>query len=142
MWWKQFHSEALDRLVDEALQHSPTLAQARAKLVEAQENYNAQAGATQFPSIDAKVSASRQQVDLAAFGIPHVTNPGPFSLINASVSVSYVFDIFGGNRRALEATLAQVDYEGFQLEAARLSIAGNVVSPPPCAALRCNSRSR
>jgi NodT family efflux transporter outer membrane factor (OMF) lipoprotein len=127
-WWKQFHSETLDHLVDEALQHSPTLAQARAKLLEAQENYNAQAGATQFPSVDAKISASRQQVDLAAFGIPHVTNPGPFSLINASVSVSYVFDIFGGNRRALEATLAQVDYESFQLEAARLSIAGNVVA--------------
>jgi NodT family efflux transporter outer membrane factor (OMF) lipoprotein len=128
MWWKQFKSDALDRLVDQALQQSPTLAQARAKLIEARENYNAQAGTTLYPSVDAKVSGSRQQVDLAAFGIPHVANPGPFSLFNASVSVSYTFDIFGGNRRALEAMMAQVDYERFELEAAWLSIAGNVVA--------------
>ncbi|MEZ0604185.1 efflux transporter outer membrane subunit [Paraburkholderia sp. IW21] len=128
MWWRQFQSVELDRLVEQALSRSPTLAQARAKLIEARENYNAQAGATRFPSVDAGISGVRQQVDLAAFGIPHIENPGPFSLFNASVSVSYAFDIFGGNRRALEATLAQVDYQSFQLDAARLSIAGNVVS--------------
>ncbi|MFM0222242.1 efflux transporter outer membrane subunit [Paraburkholderia dipogonis] len=128
MWWRQFHSAELDRLVEQALSRSPTLAQARAKLIEARENYNAQSGATRFPSVDAKISGTRQQVDLAAFGIPHVENPGPFSLFNASLTVAYTFDVFGGNRRALEATLAQVDYEAFQLDAARLSIAGNVVS--------------
>jgi NodT family efflux transporter outer membrane factor (OMF) lipoprotein len=128
MWWKRFRSDALDRLVDEALRQSPTLDQARARLIEARENYNAQAGATAFPSVDATMSATRQQVDLASFGIPNVANPGPFSLFDASVSVSYTFDIFGGNRRALEATMAQVDYERFELEAARLSIAGNVVA--------------
>ncbi|MGF6753299.1 efflux transporter outer membrane subunit [Paraburkholderia sp. GAS42] len=128
MWWEQFHSDSLNRIVDEALQQSPTLTQARAKLVEAREDYNAQFGSTQFPSVDATLSGTRQQVDLAAFGIPHVQNPGPFSLFNASVSVSYAFDIFGVNRRALEATMAQVDYAGYELDAARLSIAGNVVS--------------
>ena len=127
MWWRQFHSDALDRLVDQALRQSPTLGQARAKLLEARENYTAQAGATQFPVVDAKVSGSRQKVDPAAFGIPLAETPEPFSLFNASVSVSYVFDVFGGNRRALEASLAQVDYQSFELDAARLSIAGNVV---------------
>ncbi|WNC89177.1 efflux transporter outer membrane subunit [Paraburkholderia sp. FT54] len=128
MWWQQFHSAEIDRLVEQALNRSPTLAQARAKLIEARENYNAQAGATRFPSVDAQISGTRQQVDLAAFGIPHVENPGPFSLFSAAVTVSYTFDVFGGNRRALEATLAQVDYEAFELDAARLAIAGNVVS--------------
>ncbi len=127
-WWTQFGSTALDQLVDEALRASPTLDSARAKLVEARENYNAQAGATLFPSVDLKLSGTRQKVDLAAFGISSVPNPPPFSLYNASVSVSYVFDLFGANRRALEATLAQVDYEAYELQAAQLSIAGNVVS--------------
>lgn len=127
-WWTQFHSDALNHLVDQALQHSPTLAQARAKLIEARENYTAQAGATEFPSIDAKVSGVRQQVDIASFGIPNVPNPGPFTLYNVSVSVSYALDIFGGNRRALEALMAQVDYQSFEFEAARLTLAGNVVS--------------
>ncbi|MEM5384289.1 efflux transporter outer membrane subunit [Paraburkholderia phymatum] len=127
-WWTQFHSDALNRLVDMALQQSPTLEEAHAKLVEARENYVAQAGATQFPSIDAKLSGARQKVDPAAFGIPNVPNPGPFTLFNASVSVSYVLDVFGGNRRALEALLAQVDYQTYELDAARLTLAGNVVS--------------
>ncbi|QDL37684.1 efflux transporter outer membrane subunit [Rhodoferax sediminis] len=127
MWWTRFHCDALNRLVDHALQHSPTLAQARAKLTEARENYRAQAGATDFPKIDATLGGARQQVDIAAFGIPNVPNPGPFSLYNASVGVSYALDIFGGNRRALEALKAQVDYQSFELEAARLTLAGNVV---------------
>ncbi|MEM5434198.1 efflux transporter outer membrane subunit [Paraburkholderia diazotrophica] len=126
-WWTQFRSDALNRLVDTALQQSPTLDEARAKLVEARENYVAQAGATQFPTIDAKLSGARQKVDPAAFGIP-VPSPGPFTLFNASVSVSYLLDVFGGNRRALEALLAQVDYQTYELDAARLTLAGNVVS--------------
>lgn len=127
-WWTLFQSDALNHLVDDALQHSPTLAQARAKLTEAQENYRAQAGATLFPSVDAKISDTRQKIDLAAFGISSVPNPAPFTLYNASVDVSYVLDAFGGNRRALEATMAQVDYQAFELDAARLTLAGNVVS--------------
>ncbi|MFM0167334.1 efflux transporter outer membrane subunit [Paraburkholderia sediminicola] len=127
-WWKQFQSDALNRIVELALQQSPTLTQARAKLIEARENYNAQFGATAFPAVDATVSGVRQRVDIAAFGIPNVPNQGPFTLYNASVSVSYALDIFGGNRRALEALMAQVDYQSFEFEAARLSLAGNVVS--------------
>jgi NodT family efflux transporter outer membrane factor (OMF) lipoprotein len=127
-WWTQFGSPALDQLVDAALKASPTLDSAREKLVEARENYNAQAGATLFPSVDAKLSGTREKTNLAAFGITSVPNPPPFTLYEASVSVSYVFDLFGANRRALEATRAQVDYQGYELEAARLSVAGNVVS--------------
>jgi NodT family efflux transporter outer membrane factor (OMF) lipoprotein len=127
-WWTQFGSPALNALVDEALRSSPTLDSARAKLVEARENYNAQAGATRFPSVDLKLSDTREKFDLASLGITQVPNPAPFTLYNASVSVSYVFDLFGANRRALEATLAQVDYQEYELEAARLTVAGNVVA--------------
>jgi NodT family efflux transporter outer membrane factor (OMF) lipoprotein len=49
-------------------------------------------------------------------------------LYNASVSASYTLDIFGGNRRALEGLKAKVDYQVFELEAARQTLAANVVS--------------
>ncbi|TCW85014.1 ABC transporter permease [Burkholderia sp. SRS-46] len=128
-WWTQLGSEPLNRLVDDALRRSPTLDAARAKLDEARRNYVAQAGATQWPSVDAKLSGTREKVDTAAFGLPaNVPNPGPFTLYNASVSVSYVLDVFGGNRRALEALRAQVDYQSYELDAARLTLAGNVVA--------------
>ncbi|WP_436024238.1 efflux transporter outer membrane subunit [Trinickia sp. LjRoot230] len=127
-WWTRFQSDELNRLVDEALRHSPTLDAARARLLEAKESYRSQAGQTWLPSVDASVSATRKQVDLASFGIANAQNPGPFTLYDASVSVSYALDIFGGNRRSLEATRAEVDYAAFELDAARLTLAANVVS--------------
>jgi len=127
-WWTEFHNEALNGLVDRALHDSPTLAQAQARLREASETYAAQAGGTRYPQVNASVSGTRQQIDLAALGIPNAPGIGPFSLFDASLNVSYVLDIFGSNRRALEATLAQVDYASYELEAARLALAGNVVA--------------
>ncbi|MCA8430932.1 efflux transporter outer membrane subunit [Burkholderia seminalis] len=128
-WWTRFGSEPLNRLVDTAWQNSPTLAEARARLDEARQNHAAEAGATMLPRVDANLSATREQVDTTAFGLPaNVPNPGPFTLYDASVSVSYVLDVFGGNRRALEALRAQVDYQAYTLDAARLTLAGNVVA--------------
>ncbi|RQR36109.1 ABC transporter permease [Burkholderia sp. Bp9143] len=128
-WWTRFDSEPLNRLVDTAWQNSPTLAEARARLDEARQNHAAEAGATMLPSVDANLSATRKKVDIAAFGLPaNVPTPGPFTLYDASVSVSYALDVFGGNRRALEALRAQVDYQAYTLDAARLTLAGNVVA--------------
>jgi NodT family efflux transporter outer membrane factor (OMF) lipoprotein len=127
-WWQAFGSDALNRLVQQALDDSPTLAQARMKLTQAQEDYRAQAGATELPQLDAKASVTRERVDPTAFGLPNIKPPGPFTLYSASVSVSYAFDLFGANRRALEGLAAQIDYQTFELDAARLALAGNVVT--------------
>jgi NodT family efflux transporter outer membrane factor (OMF) lipoprotein len=130
-WWRAFGSPVLDRLVQQALDDSPTLAQARAKLVQAQQDYLAQAGATEWPQLDASLSTTRSKPDPAAFGIGSLAgggSPPPFTLYSARVSVSYVLDLAGANRRALEALGAQVDYQQYELEAARLALAGNVVT--------------
>ncbi|MEA3118847.1 MAG: hypothetical protein QOI13_2117, partial [Paraburkholderia sp.] len=127
-WWKRFESDRLNRLVDMALQHSPTIDSARAKLVQAREYYAAEAGSTELPNIDTSVSATREKIDVAAFGISPAPPAVPFTLYNASINVSYALDLFGGNRRALEALLAQIDYEAYEFEAAQLTLAGNVVA--------------
>ncbi|HBG07142.1 MAG: ABC transporter permease [Geobacteraceae bacterium GWC2_58_44] len=126
-WWSLFRSPVLDRLVRSALEQSPTLAQARARLARAREAVNAETGATRYPAVDANLSAKRQKVDPAAFGVNVPVKPAPFTLYNASVSVSYALDLFGGNRRALEGLAAKVDYQRFELEAARQTLAANVV---------------
>src|SRR5271169_920271 len=126
-WWTLFHSPELDRLVREALANSPTLAQATARLHQAQEESNARTGATKYPNVNANISVQREQLDLATFGVPF-PNPPPFSLLNGSVAVSYALDLFGANRRLIEALNAQVEYQQWQLQAARLMLAGNVVS--------------
>ena len=77
--------------------------------------------------MDAGLSVSRQKVNPSAMGIAGVPVPDPFSLYNASVSVSYALDLFGKNRRALEGLKAQVDRREFELEAVRQTLAANVV---------------
>jgi NodT family efflux transporter outer membrane factor (OMF) lipoprotein len=126
-WWTLFHSPELDRLVREALANSPTLAQATARLKEAQEESNARTGATKYPTVNANISVQREQLDLATFGVPF-PSPPPFSLLNGSVAVSYALDLFGANRRLVEGLNAQAEYQRWQLQAARLMLAGNVVS--------------
>ncbi len=125
-WWHLFQSPALDALVDEALRGSPSVAQAEARLRQAQAEADAQFGYA-MPSVDGSVSAVRQQVNPEAFGF-NTPKPGPFTLYSASLSVSYALDMFGGVRRALEASRAQVDTQRYEVEAARLSLAGNVVT--------------
>jgi NodT family efflux transporter outer membrane factor (OMF) lipoprotein len=127
-WWSLFRSESLDRLVRIALGENPTLAQARARLTQAREEFHARAGATQYPAVDAGISAKRQKLNLASLGVSNVPEPGPFTLYNASISVTYDLDLFGGNRRALEGLGAKVDYRHFELEAARRTVAANVVN--------------
>ena len=130
-WWRELGSPALDQMVQQALDNSPTVSEARAKLQEAQQDYVAQAGATRWPQADLAVNATREKVDPAAFGVgSFIGNRSvpPFTLYSAKVSVSYALDLFGANRRALEALAAQVDYGRFVVVAARLSLTGNVLT--------------
>ncbi|APX74714.1 Outer membrane protein oprM precursor [Achromobacter insolitus] len=127
-WWRLFESEALDQLLRQALQASPTLEQARARLRQAAEDLNAETGGRMLPKVDGNLSVTRQKVDPSAFGVPVVEQPAPFTLYNASIDVSYTLDVFGGNRRVLEGLGAQVDYQAHELQAARMSLAANVVT--------------
>ncbi len=125
-WWALFRSEPLDRLIRRALADSPTLAAAQAKLRVAEENRRAQVGVF-FPAVDGSASAARRKFSGALFGAPG-NELAPFTLYNASVNVSYALDLFGGNRRELEALQAQVDYQRFQLQGAWLALTSNLVT--------------
>ncbi len=125
-WWDLFHSEALTKLVRTALADNPTLDAARAALTQAQENLNAQYSVL-YPGVDAAAGARRQRSTGASSGLPNAP-ANLYTLYNASVSVSYALDLAGGARRELEALLAQIDYQRLQLEAAYLTLSGNVVT--------------
>ncbi len=125
-WWKSFASPRLDALVQQALRNNPTLEAARATLRQAQETYAAQAGSTLYPTISAKLGASRSETNGASVGTS--SSQRIYNLYNAGIAVNYNLDLFGGNRRALEALAAQADYQAYQLAGARLSLAGNVVT--------------
>ncbi len=126
-WWTLFKCEELDRVIKMALEDSPGLAAAEAALREARENYNVRSGAKKYPSVNGALGASRQKSSPAAAGISDGKG-SVFDLYNASVSVSYTFDIFGSTRRELESLAARVDYEKFQLQAVYLALTSNIVT--------------
>ena len=124
-WWRVFHSKEIDALIAEALRANPSLQAAQAALWQAKETLYAQAG-TMLPSVDAAGSFTRQAFSPAEFGL---TGPSEtFNLWQASVNVSYTPDVFGGQRRAIEASAALTEYERFALEATYLTLTANVVT--------------
>jgi len=125
-WWNAFASPKLDRLIERALQSSPTIDAAKAKLEQANQTYQAQGGTTQYPQVSGNTGGYRQRVNTAAFAQPGGSKI--FSLFNAGVNVGYNLDLFGGNRRMLESFAAEADYQRYQLETARLLLATNVIT--------------
>jgi len=124
-WWEVFHSQDLDRLIRLALEKSPNLASAQAALRQAKENYTAQAGASLYPGVTANLGVQKERASAVSSGVPGGVD---MNLYNASVNVSYQVDVFGANKRGLEALQAGVDYQRFLLEASYLTLTSNVVT--------------
>jgi NodT family efflux transporter outer membrane factor (OMF) lipoprotein len=124
-WWKVFHSREIDALIAEALHANPSLQAAQAALWQAKETLYA-AGGKLLPSVDANASVAPQQFSPAEFGLSGP--PQVFTLYQATVNVSYTPDVFGGQRRLIEADAAQAEYQRFELEATYLTLTANVVT--------------
>ena len=125
-WWRNLNSPKLDALIESALTASPSLAAAEATLRQAREIQATRAGSTLYPQVDAGLGAQRQRMSPSAQGL--VGEAREYSLYNASVGVQYNLDLAGGNRRALEALAARADFRRFELDAARLTLAGNIAT--------------
>jgi len=125
-WWKLFGSEPLNVLVRHALAANPNIDAARAALLVAQETAAAQRGAF-LPQVSASLTPTRQRI-ADNLSSPLNAPANPFSLHTAQLSIGYTPDIFGGTRRQLESLEAQAEFQRFELEAARLSLATNVVN--------------
>jgi len=126
-WWHLMHSPPLDALVTEAIQANPTLVAARAGLRQALENVHAQRG-DYFPQLSASLDASRNLTATGAVSPASATGNPYYGLITPQLSVSFVPDVFGANRRTLESLQAQADNQRFELAAAYLALTSNVVS--------------
>ena len=123
-WWTLFHSEPLDRLIEQSLRDSPTVSSAQATLRQAQQNLAAERGLT-WPNLSGQFNVQREQFSGASIGQP---STAIFTLYNASVNVSYTLDVFGGIHRQLEALQAQADSANFQLQATYLTLTANLAT--------------
>ncbi len=141
-WWRLFHSPKINKLICQGINSSPNLRAAKATLLEAQENLSAGIGNGLFPIISAQLSGQRGTSFSNTNSISTATSTstsssvsssnsvptGVFNLLNATVNVSYVPDIFGGARRQIEGLQSQVEYQYFELRAAYLTLTANIVT--------------
>jgi len=125
-WWELFKSQPLNALIEKSLKANPSIDAAKAALRQAQENVAAQAG-YYYPAVQAGYSASRSK-DSGVISPVLASGQNPYTLHTAQANVSFVLDVFGGNRRQVESLQAQADFQRFQLEAAYLTLTSNVVA--------------
>ncbi|MEO7380937.1 MAG: efflux transporter outer membrane subunit [Paracoccaceae bacterium] len=112
-WWQRLNDPVLNQLVTAALAGNPTLAAARARVVQARAAARATPGlATLSPSL---VLAASGQFDAAA------TGTGTLEL-----GPSWLFDLYGANRAAKVAAHAEAEIAETEFSAARLLLLYNL----------------
>jgi NodT family efflux transporter outer membrane factor (OMF) lipoprotein len=125
-WWTLFHSKPLNTLIERSLKANPDIKAAQAALLAARENLLAQKGAY-YPSVSAGFSASRQKTSAELAPVPN-NNDLYYNLYTPQVSVSYVPDVFGLNRRTVESLKAEEEQARFALAATHITLSSNVVT--------------
>ncbi|MFZ1545720.1 MAG: efflux transporter outer membrane subunit [Candidatus Nitrotoga sp.] len=145
-WWTMFHSPQINSLIERAFKTNPSIQSAQAALRQLQQNVIAQEGFF-YPTLGVNYSPSRNKIGGNGGGnalglqgngrnIQTGLNPaGPifvapvyYNYHIAQLSVGYVPDVFGGNRRQVESLQAQLNAQHFQLEATYITLASNVVA--------------
>src|SRR5579862_836277 len=123
-WWETYGDPQLDALIDEALKGSPTLAQAEARLREADAQV-AQGRAALLPSLDAtgEVGETEQSrvMGFPAF-IQQLLPKGYQSQGKVALNASYDLDLFGKNRAALAQSVSQQQAARADAAQARLTL--------------------
>lgn len=124
-WWHVFNSAQLDAIVKAALANSPGLLAARASLQQSENSLRSGYGIF-YPNVDADAAATRERYSpvRAGSGAP----PAIFNLFTLSASVSYALDVFGGQRRAVEALGAAVDVQRANEEGVYVTLLANIVN--------------
>jgi NodT family efflux transporter outer membrane factor (OMF) lipoprotein len=147
-WWELFQCPALNSLIGRAFKANPSVSAAQAALAQAHELVSAQRG-FYFPSIGATYQAERHKIagnltndqapgvqgngdnllaPLQDPNTPPYTAPLYYNFQTAELTVGFVPDVFGGNRRQVESLAAQAEAQRLALEATYITLASNVVA--------------
>jgi NodT family efflux transporter outer membrane factor (OMF) lipoprotein len=123
-WWREFGDEQLNTLVAQALQTSPTLKLAQARLARAQAVTEVADAAT-LPQLTGQLDATRQRYT-ANGAVPPPLAGSIRESGTAQLNASWELDFFGKNRAALDAALGSANAAEADAQAARVLLASNV----------------
>jgi multidrug efflux system outer membrane protein len=116
-WWVEFGSPALSAHVATALANNADIGIANERVMAAQAQAQA-AGASLFPSLSASLTGNRRKAD----------GEGTQGGVSAGLGANYELDLWGANGAAAQAARFAVKASEADRIAARLSIAGAVVT--------------
>lgn len=125
-WWTLFACQPLNDTIGQALQGNYDLAAARAAQAQAEEAVKAASGAY-WPQVTLSATAGRQKYGAALFGPAQFVIP-PFTYYEAGPGLAWTPDLFGGTRRRVERQKALADYQKQALDAAYVTLTGDVTA--------------
>lgn len=121
-WWQRLRDPELNTLVEEAVAGNLDVATAKAKIREARASYRQSAG-TLLPSADGSGSVTRNKSATTTSGSNAI-----YSEYQAGFDASWELDLFGANRRGVEAARYGVDASQEELRSTLLTLVGDVAS--------------
>lgn len=122
-WWRRLNDPLLNQLIQEAVAGNLDVATAKAKVREARASYRQTRGAL-FPTIDGSGSAQR-----AGAGSTSLSGSYPAEWqFQAGFDASWELDLFGANRRAVEAAGYGMDVAEEDMRSTLLTLIGDVAS--------------
>ncbi|MCV9907627.1 efflux transporter outer membrane subunit [Brucella sp. HL-2] len=116
-WWTNLNDPGLNQLIADGVAGSPDVATVKAKIREARANFTS-AGGGLYPSLDGTGSYTRSDNSRST-----ASNQSNFQF-----STKWELDLFGGNRRGVEAAYYKVESENEQLRAAFVALIGDIAT--------------
>src|SRR5437868_499369 len=124
-WWTVLNDPTLNGLVERALAENRTVKQAMARVVESRARRSI-ATSVFWPNIGASAGASRSDSDASGSNAGPTFSGGSGETYDAGVDAGWELDLFGGNRRALEASTAQLGASEADLRDVLVTLLGDV----------------
>ncbi|MBO1041185.1 efflux transporter outer membrane subunit [Brucella pituitosa] len=116
-WWNNLNDPVLNQLITEGISGSPDVATAKAKIRQARANFTS-AGGVLYPSLDGAGSYTRSDN-----GLSTASSQSSFQF-----KTQWELDLFGGNRRGVEAAYYNVESANEQLRAALVTLIGDIAT--------------
>lgn len=128
-WWRRFGDAQLDRLAQQALDNSPTLALANARLAQARATLAATSAAV-LPQLGVGARAARQKISanrpLSNYAAPNFSTVQ--NDLTLSMTVGYEVDLAGRVQRSVEAAGAAVEQSMADFENTRLLLTADLAT--------------
>lgn len=125
-WWKTLDDPVLDQLIERALARNKSAKQAFARVLEARARRGI-AAADFWPTLGASAGASRTDSE-SRFADPDTdaSSRSGEDIYDAGLDSGWELDLFGGKRRALEASTAQLGASEADLRDVLVTLLGDV----------------